>query len=177
MRSPSRDGQLQHPAGAPDQFETYTVYVRFKGKRLTLLSRLRSVDAALDAAARLRRERFHDREDVVVVCDQTHRVIERPPAPRDAPASAPSPLVGLVRGTGHVETLRRALESSEWARARWTAVLEARLARMRAGQFGSRAECANIERLLTASQPELDEVAASVRRTISLLDGSSRPSG
>ncbi|WP_434046339.1 MULTISPECIES: hypothetical protein [Sorangium] len=55
---------------------SYSIYVRFRGRRLALMKHIRSLDAARSALLALRAERFHDADQVFLVNDATKQLID-----------------------------------------------------------------------------------------------------
>ncbi|WP_437959049.1 hypothetical protein WME76_04965 [Sorangium sp. So ce119] len=55
---------------------SYSIYVRFRGRRLALMKHIRSLDAARSALLALRAERFHDADQVFLVNDATKQIVE-----------------------------------------------------------------------------------------------------
>lgn len=65
---------------------SYSIYVRFRGKRLALLKHIRSLETARAALRAFRADRFHDADQVFLVNDQTKEAVndvDREPAPHD----------------------------------------------------------------------------------------------
>lgn len=56
--------------------ETYSVFAKFRHRRLTLRRRIPSLSAAIAFAGEIRRIRFHDPESVFVVRDRTGELVE-----------------------------------------------------------------------------------------------------
>lgn len=81
-----REGRASAPA-------TFSVIVRWRGRRLTLRRGEPDLPTALAFAEAMRRDRFHDTDAVVVVDDATGAVVgtEREAVPPRAPAEPPPP--------------------------------------------------------------------------------------
>jgi hypothetical protein len=59
-----------------DALRTYSVYARFRYRRLTLCRGFTTLTKAIEFAERMRAMRFHDRERVIVVEDGTDRIVD-----------------------------------------------------------------------------------------------------
>ncbi|AUX30144.1 MULTISPECIES: hypothetical protein [Sorangium] len=55
---------------------TYSIYVRFRGRRLALMKHIRSLESARTSLQALRAERFHDADQVFLVNDATKQVVD-----------------------------------------------------------------------------------------------------
>ncbi|WP_437591907.1 hypothetical protein [Sorangium sp. So ce1000] len=55
---------------------SYSIYVRFRGRRLALTKHIRSLEAARSALRALRAERFHDADQVFLVNDATKQIVD-----------------------------------------------------------------------------------------------------
>ncbi|WP_438028057.1 hypothetical protein [Sorangium sp. So ce233] len=55
---------------------SYSIYVRFRGRRLALMKHIRSLEAARSALLALRAERFHDADQVFLVNDATKQTVD-----------------------------------------------------------------------------------------------------
>ncbi|WP_437769375.1 hypothetical protein ACSRUE_39685 [Sorangium sp. KYC3313] len=55
---------------------SYSIYVRFRGRRLALTKHIRSLETARSALQALRAERFHDADQVFLVNDATKQIID-----------------------------------------------------------------------------------------------------
>ncbi len=55
---------------------TYSIYVRFRGRRLALMKHIRSLETARASLRALRAERFHDADQVFLVNDATKQVVD-----------------------------------------------------------------------------------------------------
>ncbi|WP_437337058.1 hypothetical protein [Sorangium sp. So ce394] len=55
---------------------TYSIYVRFRGRRLALMKHIRSLESARTSLLALRAERFHDADQVFLVNDATKQVVD-----------------------------------------------------------------------------------------------------
>ncbi|MGK3991275.1 hypothetical protein WME99_49960 [Sorangium sp. So ce136] len=55
---------------------SYSIYVRFRGRRLALMKHIRSIETACSALRALRAERFHDADQVFLVNDATKQIID-----------------------------------------------------------------------------------------------------
>ncbi|XXX79730.1 hypothetical protein WMF30_13245 [Sorangium sp. So ce134] len=55
---------------------SYSIYVRFRGRRLALMKHIRSLEAARSSLQSLRAERFHDADQVFLVNDATKQVVD-----------------------------------------------------------------------------------------------------
>lgn len=55
---------------------SYSIYVRFRGRRLALLKHIRSLETARSALRALRADRFHDADQVFLVDDTTKQIVE-----------------------------------------------------------------------------------------------------
>ncbi|WP_437726555.1 hypothetical protein [Sorangium sp. So ce861] len=55
---------------------TYSIYVRFRGRRLALMKHIRSLESARSSLQLLRAERFHDADQVFLVNDATKQVVD-----------------------------------------------------------------------------------------------------
>ncbi|WP_148313466.1 hypothetical protein [Sorangium cellulosum] len=55
---------------------TYSIYVRFRGRRLALMKHIRSLESARASLQALRAERFHDADQVFLVNDATKHVVD-----------------------------------------------------------------------------------------------------
>ncbi|WP_437969654.1 hypothetical protein WMF04_10310 [Sorangium sp. So ce260] len=55
---------------------TYSIYVRFRGRRLALMKHIRSLETARTSLQALRAERFHDADQVFLVNDATKQVVD-----------------------------------------------------------------------------------------------------
>ncbi|AUX40837.1 hypothetical protein SOCE26_022380 [Sorangium cellulosum] len=55
---------------------SYSIYVRFRGRRLALMKHIRSLETACSALRALRAERFHDADQVFLVNDATKQVVD-----------------------------------------------------------------------------------------------------
>src|SRR5690348_6350508 len=70
---------------------TYSVFVRFKHRRLTLARGLASLERAIAFASGLRQQRFHDPEAVMVIDDAKGEAVpftSAPPAAEAVPVAA-----------------------------------------------------------------------------------------
>ncbi|XYI00553.1 hypothetical protein ACMHYB_12655 [Sorangium sp. So ce1128] len=55
---------------------SYSIYVRFRGRRLALMKHIRSLETACSALRALRAERFHDADQVFLVNDATKQIVD-----------------------------------------------------------------------------------------------------
>ncbi|MGK3996059.1 hypothetical protein [Sorangium sp. So ce1024] len=55
---------------------SYSIYVRFRGRRLALMKHIRTLEAARSALKALRAERFHDADQVFLVNDATKQIVD-----------------------------------------------------------------------------------------------------
>ncbi|WP_437716632.1 hypothetical protein WMF45_09585 [Sorangium sp. So ce448] len=55
---------------------SYSIYVRFRGRRLALTKHIRSLETARSALQALRAERFHDADQVFLVNDTTKQIVD-----------------------------------------------------------------------------------------------------
>lgn len=55
---------------------SYSIYVRFRGRRLALMKHIRSLEAARTALLTLRADRFHDADQVFLVNDATKQIVD-----------------------------------------------------------------------------------------------------
>ncbi|WP_437758040.1 hypothetical protein [Sorangium sp. So ce1389] len=55
---------------------SYSIYVRFRGRRLALMKHIRSLETAFSALRALRAERFHDADQVFLVNDATKQIVD-----------------------------------------------------------------------------------------------------
>ncbi|WP_437985321.1 hypothetical protein [Sorangium sp. So ce117] len=55
---------------------SYSIYVRFRGRRLALTKHIRSLETARSALQALRAERFHDADQVFLVNDATKQIVD-----------------------------------------------------------------------------------------------------
>lgn len=55
---------------------SYSIYVRFRGRRLALTRHIRSLETARSALRALRAERFHDADQVFLVNDATKQIVD-----------------------------------------------------------------------------------------------------
>ncbi|WP_437572583.1 hypothetical protein [Sorangium sp. So ce542] len=55
---------------------TYSIYVRFRGRRLALMKHIRSLESARTSLQALRAERFHDADQVFLVNDATKQIVD-----------------------------------------------------------------------------------------------------
>ncbi|AUX21119.1 hypothetical protein SOCEGT47_015970 [Sorangium cellulosum] len=55
---------------------SYSIYVRFRGRRLALMKHIRSLEAARAALLTLRADRFHDADQVFLVNDATKQIVD-----------------------------------------------------------------------------------------------------
>lgn len=55
---------------------SYSIYVRFRGRRLALLKHIRSLETARSALQGLRADRFHDADQVFLVDDATKQIVD-----------------------------------------------------------------------------------------------------
>ncbi|WP_437735966.1 hypothetical protein [Sorangium sp. So ce1335] len=55
---------------------SYSIYVRFRGRRLALMKHIRSLETARSALQALRAERFHDADQVFLVNDATKQIVD-----------------------------------------------------------------------------------------------------
>ncbi|WP_437679523.1 hypothetical protein [Sorangium sp. So ce131] len=55
---------------------SYSIYVRFRGRRLALMKHIRSLETACSALRTLRAERFHDADQVFLVNDATKQIVD-----------------------------------------------------------------------------------------------------
>jgi len=163
---------------------SYSVFVRFRRKRLTLSRGIRSLDAALAFADRLRRERFHDPDSILVIDDRSGEAV-CPSVPRPAPAALEAPperVIGpapsrpmrpfpawpLDHGA-KLDRMARAVDAARSASARHLTALEARLDTVRsASASGHEAELRQLEELLSCLHRGADVVVA-LERTIATL--------
>jgi hypothetical protein len=74
----------------------YTIFAKFRRKRLRLASGIHSLSTAITLAVRLRNERFHDPEDIMVVDDRTDEVVDEAAALAELADSAPAPDASAV---------------------------------------------------------------------------------
>ncbi|WP_437534365.1 hypothetical protein WME79_09395 [Sorangium sp. So ce726] len=55
---------------------SYSIYVRFRGRRLALTKHIRSLETARSSLRALRAERFHDADQVFLVNDATRQIVD-----------------------------------------------------------------------------------------------------
>jgi hypothetical protein len=77
---------------------SYSIYVRFRGRRLALMKHIRSLDNARAALRTLREARFHDADQVFLINDRTKEVVddaEHQPSPPTGVQHEPAATSGL----------------------------------------------------------------------------------
>lgn len=100
--------------------ETYSVFAKFRHRRLTLMRRIPKLGAAIEFAERIRALRFHDPDTVFIVADRTGEIVEEqrstPRAEEPATVSAPRPET-YVHQTRNLTMAEEALHRGvAWAR-------------------------------------------------------------
>jgi hypothetical protein len=82
--------------------ETYSVFAKFRHRRLTLMRRIPKLSAAIEFAERIRQLRFHDPDTVFIVDDRTGEIV----ADREAvePEVDDDPSTGARRSSPSMDT-------------------------------------------------------------------------
>ncbi|WP_437783156.1 hypothetical protein [Sorangium sp. So ce1097] len=76
---------------------SYSIYVRFRGRRLALMKHIRSLEVARSALKALRAERFHDADQVFLVNDATKQIVDEREW-EDAREPDASPKISVIIG-------------------------------------------------------------------------------
>jgi hypothetical protein len=87
----------------------YSVFVTYRKRRLTLKRGLPTLEAAARFTEELKRSRFHERDDIIIVDERSGETVVLPTA--EAPARAPDPAETDAR----LRLIAQALEQAERA--------------------------------------------------------------
>jgi hypothetical protein len=99
--------------------ETYSVFAKFRHRRLTLMRRIPKLSSAIEFAERIRQLRFHDPDTIFIVSDKTGQIVDDGASRSTEPTEDASPAEGERRAqqAKNLILAKQALEQGAgWAR-------------------------------------------------------------
>lgn len=147
------------PGLARPEPATYSVFVQYRSRRLTMRRHLPTLDRAVALARELRNLRFHDRDHVLVIDDRSGEVVHETTDPRADDGAGP-------RGSGEPADLRRSSERGSPSGSSHPAAELARAARIAEDAFEQQLASLDrhLDRMRRAGAPERGIAALAAAR-------------